>query len=173
MQGLKIHAVSVAEGILAITRLPGGEGDYASDIAGLSEWRPGLVISMTTQAEMAEAGAGDLGLDVQSSGSRWVHLPIADFGTPPADVEAQWAAVSKSALAALRGGGKVLVHCRGGCGRSGMIALRLMIEAGEAADLALERLRGVRACAVETDEQMAWAKSGRKAKKAAKGDRPE
>ena len=58
---------------------------------------------------------------------------------------------------ALRGGGRVLVHCRGGCGRSGMVALRLMIEAGEAPDEALSRLRSVRPCAVETKAQMGWA----------------
>jgi len=54
------------------------------------------------------------------------------------------------------------VHCRGGCGRSGMIALRLMIEIGEAADDALARLRAVRPCAVETPQQLRWATAGRR-----------
>jgi hypothetical protein len=35
--------------------------------------------------------------------------------------------------------------------------LRLMIEAGEASDAALERLRKTRPCAVETDAQRRWA----------------
>ncbi len=54
-------------------------------------------------------------------------------------------------------GGRVLVHCMGGCGRSGMALLRLMVESGEPADRALARLRAVRPCAVETPEQLAWA----------------
>ena len=53
----------------------------------------------------------------------------------------------------------VAVHCRAGIGRSGMVALRLMIEAGEAPDDALARLRTVRPCAVETTAQMHWAMS--------------
>ena len=57
---------------------------------------------------------------------------------------------SNAALSALQGKGRVLIHCMGGCGRSGMAALRLMIEAGEAPGAALERLRAVRPCAVET-----------------------
>jgi len=57
----------------------------------------------------------------------------------------------------LQGGGRVLIHCRGGCGRSGMAALRLMIESGEEAGAALSRLRALRPCAVETEAQMAWA----------------
>ena len=54
----------------------------------------------------------------------------------------------------------MLVHCRGGCGRSGMAVLRLMVEAGEAPEEALARLRAVRPCAVETEAQMDWARRG-------------
>lgn len=61
------------------------------------------------------------------------------------------------ALATLRNGGKVLAHCRGGCGRSGMAVLRLMVELGEAPDVALARLRDARPCAVETQAQLDWA----------------
>ena len=38
-----------------------------------------------------------------------------------------------------------------------MAALRLMIEAGEKPDRALVRLRALRPCAVETEEQLYWA----------------
>ena len=41
--------------------------------------------------------------------------------------------------------------------RSGMIALRLMVERGADPDEALKRLRAVRPGAVETDEQRLWA----------------
>src|SRR5690606_33735699 len=68
---------------------------------------------------------------------------------------------------ALEGGGRVLVHCLGGCGRSGMVALRLMIGAGETPEVALRHLRGVRPCAVETEAQLAWA-TGRRVWRAAR-----
>ena len=38
-----------------------------------------------------------------------------------------------------------------------MIAMRLMVEAGETPDDALQRLRAVRRGAVETEEQRVWA----------------
>lgn len=159
MSDLVIHALPVAGGILAIAPLPGRQGDYAGDLEHLREWRPALVISLTTRAEMVENGSDTLGQDMQERGARWVHLPIADFGVPEADIAAQWAAISKHALSALSGGGRVLVHCKGGCGRSGMIALRLMIEAGEKPAEALDRLRHLRPCAIETQAQMEWALS--------------
>lgn len=161
MSDLVIHALSVGEGILAITSLPGRDGDYAGDIAHIREWKPGLVLSMTTDAEMETAQAQTLGGDVQTAGSRWVHLPIQNYGAPPNDVLAHWPQASEAAVATLKGGGRVLLHCRGGCGRSGMIALRLMIEVGEAPLDAFARLRAVRNCAIETEAQMAWATDAR------------
>ncbi|MAZ20517.1 MAG: hypothetical protein CMN19_04985 [Roseovarius sp.] len=68
-----------------------------------------------------------------------------------------WGEIEARALAALRGGGRVLIHCRAGRGRSGMIALRLMIAGGERPVAALKRLRAVQPEAVETPGQMNWA----------------
>lgn len=158
--GLTIHALSAGGGILALCRLPGGAGDYRSDLIQIYQWKPGLVISMTTEAEHVAAGVPRLGVDIQSMACRWVHLPVPDFQVPPPAVTAKWAAASQSARQALAGGGRVLVHCKGGCGRSGMAVLRLMIECGEDPAQALARLRSVRPCAVETEAQMDWACAG-------------
>lgn len=157
MTGFVIFAFPVAEGILAIAPMPGSGGDYHKDIKHLDDWKPALVISLTTEAEMAVSGAAGLGADLQDKGTRWVHLPLEDFSAPDMSHEDKWHEISRNALAALQGGGRVLIHCRGGCGRSGMAALRLMIEAGEDPGAALRRLRSVRPCAVETDAQMQWA----------------
>ncbi|SNR25066.1 protein-tyrosine phosphatase family protein [Puniceibacterium sediminis] len=152
-----MHAVHVGDGILAIAPLPGSDGTYGEDLEHIHGWAPAIVISLTTEVEMIGGGVRDLGARLQDQGTRWVHLPIEDFDTPGAAFLQAWPKVSAQVLAALAGGGRVLIHCRGGCGRSGMVALRLMIEAGEAPDEALARLRHVRPCAVETDAQMAWA----------------
>jgi predicted protein tyrosine phosphatase len=162
MSSLVIHALPLAGGILAIAPMPGGSGDYGADLAHMREWQPALVISLTTRVEMIESGSERLGQDMQERGARWVHLPIRDFGTPDREVETRWREVSAVALKALSGGGRVLIHCKGGCGRSGMIALRLMIEAGETAGPALKRLRTLRPCAIETEAQMDWALRRRK-----------
>ncbi len=115
------------------------------------------VLTMTTEGELERTGAGGLGTDLEAVGVAWRHLPIRDFGAPPPDTAALWPEVSALAHATLGDGGKVLAHCFGGCGRSGMALMRLMVEAGEDADPALARLRDVRACAVEVEEQRAWA----------------
>jgi protein-tyrosine phosphatase len=160
MSGFVIHALHVGGGTLALSPLPGAGGDYADDMAHLADWKPALVISLTTEAEMVAVGAGDLGVHVQEAGTRWIGLPVADYGVPDTAQAEDWARASAAARAALAGGGRVLVHCRGGCGRSGMAVLRLMIETGEDGQTALARLRALRPCAVETDAQMTWAMGG-------------
>ncbi|MCE8553141.1 dual specificity protein phosphatase family protein [Ruegeria pomeroyi] len=161
MAQLVLYALQVGGGTLAICQLPGRSGDYSGDVDLIGSWAPGLVISMTTEVEMLQHGARNFGADIQSRACRWAHLPVDDFGVPGRDAEISWKAISKSARHALRGGGRVLIHCKGGCGRSGMAALRLMIETGEEPKAALAHLRSVRSCAVETDAQMDWALAGR------------
>lgn len=160
MAGFVIHAVPVLRGILAISPLPGAGGEYEADMQHLGDWRPSMVISLPALSEMHAAGAGDLGQAILALGARWVHIEVPDFGVPDAAAMARWRKTAPLALSALQGGGRVLIHCRGGSGRSGMAALRLMIEAGEAPEAALARLRRARPSAVETEAQMRWARQG-------------
>ena len=156
-QTLSLHALSFGDGILALSRAPGAGGDYAGDLRLIREWRPSMVISMTTRVEHVILGVENLGTDIQGLGSRWFHMPVEDYQTPTEEMDEHLQHISTMARQAMSGGGRVLVHCRGGCGRSGMAVLRLMIESGEPAEAALSRLRALRPCAVETDAQMAWA----------------
>lgn len=150
--GLTIAEINLGAGQLAISPAPGRGGDYAGDLADLLAWQPALVISLTTHPER-EATAPDLPADLARHGTLWRAFPITDYGTP----ETGWPTLSPLIHAALANGDRVLLHCMGGCGRSGMIALRLMVETGEDPEAALIRLRARRPCAVETEAQRLWA----------------
>ena len=150
--GLTIAEINIGAGRLAISPMQGRGGDYAGDMADLLAWQPGLVITLTTGGELAPI-APELAADLARNGIAWRQFPITDYSIP----ETGWPTLSPVIHAALAKGGRVLLHCMGGCGRSGMIALRLMVEAGEDADVALIRLRAARPCAVETEAQRRWA----------------
>ena len=157
MPDWSVAELRLGNGWLGIAPIPGRTADYLVDLANLLRWNPTLVLTMTTLREMTRVGAEDLGADLAAAGIAWRHLPIADFGAPEDATNALWPETSKLAHNHLHRGGKVLAHCYGGCGRSGMALMRLMVEAGEDADPALARLRDVRPCAVEAEEQRAWA----------------
>ena len=148
-----ISELPLGPGWIGIAPMPGRAGAYQADLNAILQWGAGMVLTMTTVQELA----GDLGADLEAAGVLWRHLPVGDFGAPSDEVAALWPGVSSEALEILSSGGKVLAHCYGGCGRSGMALLRLMVDTGEAPETALARLRSVRPCAVETGAQFDWA----------------
>lgn len=141
-------------GRLGVCRLP----RLPDDLAAIVAWRPTAVVSMTEAAEMGPCP--DLGQSLAGAGIEWLHLPIRDFSGPDGPSREAWPETARRLHAILDDGRSVLLHCRGGKGRSGMVALRLMVERGEAAEAALARLRRARPGAVETAEQLAWATAG-------------
>ena len=155
-----IAELAVGGGVLGLGPMPGRGGPYPRELAEVLRWGPSLVLTMTTLEELADKGAEGLPADLAEAGVAWLHLPISDYGAPVGETRAAWPAASARAREVLAGGGRVWVHCMGGCGRSGTAVLRLMVEKGEAPGAALERLRAVRPCAVETPEQFRWAAEG-------------
>ena len=150
-----IATLPAGQGTLALCPLPGLGGDLGGDIAQIIAFAPQMVISMTEDTERAALGAATLPDHLAKAGIAWHAFPIRDYGTPAPG--ADWATISRAAHAVLAQGGRVLAHCRGGLGRSGMVILRLMIELGEDPDAALNRLRAIRPGAVETPDQARWA----------------
>ena len=151
-----IAELPVGRGTVGLCPMPGIAGDYDGDFRELLRWGPSLVVSLTEAEEMS-ARAATLGADLVHAPPDWVHMPIRDYGIPDAAATARWVSLESRVTAQLAAGKRVLFHCKGGCGRSGMIVLRLMVLHGEVPDAALSRLRGVRPCAVETRAQRIWA----------------
>jgi protein-tyrosine phosphatase len=52
------------------------------------------------------------------------------------------------------------MHCRGGSGRAGMIAARLLAETGVDLNEAMARVRAVRPGGIETPAQEDWVRTG-------------
>ncbi|MEM0948265.1 MAG: protein phosphatase [Pseudomonadota bacterium] len=147
-----IATVRAGPGQIAIASLP----ECDADDQRIVDWDPSLVVSMTEAREMGPVHA-NFPSHLKEHGIDWVHLPVRNFGGLDGQEMERWPVLSASFHAALDAGGGVLVHCRGGQGRSGMIALRLLVERGEIPDAALVRIRSVRPGAVETEAQFRWA----------------
>ena len=160
MPDFEIFDLNAGGGVLGICQMPGRGGDFASDLRVIASWRPNFVISVVQVPELLAAKADRIEHEVQELRAQWRLFPVMDYGVPCADTQVSWPALAQEAADCLQSKGRVLVHCQGGCGRSGMVLLRLMIMYGEPPEAALERLRRVRPCAVETEGQRAWAATG-------------
>ena len=150
---ITVHSLDVkcSTGKIFLSRLP-----KLQDLTSLkSIHKVDTVISLTESSEMDDT----LGSCIQENGMDWIHFPIGDYSVPDEESNATWEQDLQPQIMSMlaKEGKNVLFHCKGGCGRSGMLAYRMLIKTGEDEDIALKRLRKVRPCAIETDAQLQWA----------------
>ncbi len=162
---LQIAAISAGAdfGRVGITFCPGKhdrnaksgywDRDLALDLDAIHDWGAAAVVTLMERKELALLRVERLGEEVRRRGMLWFHLPIVDVSTPDAAFERQWHAAGDELRTLLRGGRDVLVHCRGGLGRAGTIAARLLIELGAEPATAVRQVRAARPGAIETREQ--------------------
>jgi protein-tyrosine phosphatase len=135
--------------------------DLGLDLDAIVKWKAVAVVTLIESHEIRLLGIPDLGAEVRRRGMQWLHMPICDVSTPGKKFEAEWPATSESLRAILKKGQNILVHCRGGLGRAGMISARLLVEHGVEPEEAIAHVRAVRPDAIETREQENWVKTGR------------
>lgn len=143
--------------------------DLAADLDAIAAWGARLVLTLVEPAELAELKVPHLGAEVRRRGIEWRHLPIMDYSIPSETFETHWETHGRDIRALLRGGDDVLVHCRGGLGRAGMMAARLLVELGMAPEQAIREVRHARKGAIETPAQLGLVKRTRAISDAAPG----
>lgn len=131
------------------------ERDLGMDLEAIANWGAKLVITLVESEELKSLKVPHLGEEILRRGIEWRHLPIPDYCVPDDAFEREWLSQGDEIRALLRNGDDVLVHCKGGLGRAGMIAARLLVELGMDPEEAIRRVRGVRKGAIETSSQMA------------------
>ncbi len=128
------------------------------DVGAVRDAGYATVVTLLDDEELARHGVPDLRARVQAAGLRSLQFPIADYGVPGPEVLRDWRAALPGLLAELRRPGRVLLHCAGGLGRTGMVAALLLRALGEPAEPAMLRVRSVRPGAIETAAQEAFVR---------------
>ena len=127
--------------------------DMRTYLAAIVDWKAVALVTLMESHELDMLGVSGLGDAVKTRGLDWYHLPVQDVSVPSAAFEEEWTEVGETLRKQLLVGQSIVVHCRGGLGRTGMVAARLLIELGEKPVTALQRVRAARPGAVETVEQ--------------------
>ena len=128
------------QGRIGITLCPGKTDNTARfgpwardldlDLDVIQHWGATALISLIEDQEFDRLSVRGLGNAVEHRHMEWWHLPIPD-GSPPGPVfETAWGDAGGAIRDRLRSGFDVLIHCRGGLGRAGTIAARLLVELG-------------------------------------------
>jgi protein-tyrosine phosphatase len=142
-------------GRLAIAARPRG-GEWLDD--EMANWRQNgvhTIVSLLTPEEDRDLDLAQERERARVNGLRFLSLPIADRQVPQSD--AQVAALTGNMIADLEAGRNVVIHCRQGIGRAGLIAASVLLDSGVDLRTALNRLSAARGIPVpETPEQSGW-----------------
>jgi len=142
-------------GRLAIAARPRG-GDWLSDeVKGWRQAGADVVVSLLEEGEADQLNLLGERDAVESNAMSFLSYPIADRGTPASTREAL--SLIRQIVDQLDAGKNVILHCRQGIGRSGLIAAGVFVTSGAGSNEALRAVSDARGINVpETIEQRRW-----------------
>lgn len=128
---LAINPGTTATAALIFTPCPGSKGvDLVTSLHQLKTAGAQALISLTPEEEMTELGVTNLPALCRELDIHWFHCPIGDDQAPGLKFAEGWQQASALVHQLLRQGGKVAIHCKGGSGRTGLVAAKILLELG-------------------------------------------
>ncbi len=113
------------------------------------------MVSLLTPSEELDLDLRNEAATVKAQGMKFVSFPIPDREVP--NSESELAATLEKVEADLTSGKNVLIHCRQGVGRSGLVAACLLVARGLSPEAAVKKVSNARGLPVpETTEQRNW-----------------
>jgi ADP-ribosyl-[dinitrogen reductase] hydrolase len=134
--------------------------ELEADLKALEAWNTQMLVSLVEPHEFSQLGVTNFIEAVQHCNFRWHHLPITDMAAPSATFQEAWNTHGSDILRSLEHGERVVIHCAGGLGRSGMIAAKLLTVFGVSPDEAIAKVREARPGAIETRVQETYVLTG-------------
>jgi protein-tyrosine phosphatase len=142
-------------GRLAVAPRPRGGDWLYPEVLGWRNLHVDTVVSLLESQEAVELGLQDEAEICGTHGVDFISFPIEDRGVPASYLSTL--RLIRDLDSRLSRGENVLVHCRQGVGRTGIIAAGLLIYRGFDPQTAVQRVSHARGTPVpETREQLAW-----------------
>lgn len=144
-------------GTLLFTPCPGTR-DTSLDAAltTLQQAGASAIITLMPHSELTRDGVEEIAERCRVLDLAWFHLPVADEQVPLEDFEQAWPAASQQILDRLQAGQALAIHCKGGSGRTGLIAARLLIAAGLPPSEAIALVQALRPKAMQHPAHLDW-----------------
>jgi ADP-ribosyl-[dinitrogen reductase] hydrolase len=131
------------------------------DLAAIKTWGADAVVTLMESKELDLYDVRDLPTKVQALDMTWIHLPIQDEMAPTKQFDLAWQTEGKDLVERLIAGHRILLHCKGGLGRTGTVAAKLLIELGYSADQAIAKVRNTRSDTIDLGQQEDYVRKQR------------
>ncbi|MCJ1888240.1 cyclin-dependent kinase inhibitor 3 family protein [Pseudomonas sp. LA21] len=144
-------------GKLIFTPCPGTkETSLDEALQTLKQAGADAVITLMPLSELNANGIDRIAEHCEQIGLTWFHLPVADEQVPQSDFDQSWDGWKQQILDLLMSGKVLAIHCKGGSGRTGLIAARILIEAGVARTDAVAQVKALRPKAIQHPAHVNW-----------------
>ena len=142
-------------GKLALAARPRGKDWLEDEIKNWQQAGINTALSLLEPAEELDLGLKDESKQVKRQGMRFLSLPIPDRQVP--NSESELTAILEELDTELSSGKNVVVHCRQGVGRTGLVAACLLVTKGISPGAAIISVASARGIPIpETAEQHNW-----------------
>jgi len=142
---------------LIFTPCPGTKGtSIAEALATLQQAGAAALISLNPMSELESLQVADLGAQVNVNGLQWFHCPIEDDHAPLADFVAAWQEAGPLVHQLLDAGKTVAIHCKGGSGRTGLMAAQILLERGKSKDSVKSMVQALRPYALTLEPHIQY-----------------
>lgn len=155
----EIYAVAtLGKGHLSVMAHPSGAPDLEAELLGLRSKGVDHVVSLLEPDEAEDMDLADEGMFCRKLGLRFTSFPIPDFDIPPDRDEAL--ELVETLHRRIADGEHIVIHCRAGIGRTGLIASALLVRDGLTPGAAMHEVSFARGGpAPQTSAQVAWVES--------------
>ena len=152
-----ILGVPGCSGRLIFTPCPGSKDtSLASALDTLKAAGAEALITLMPVSELEQNQAAELPALCAARSLEWFHLPVADEQVPLADFDAAWAQARERIAGLIGEGRSIAIHCKGGSGRTGLIAARILIDRGLSRGEAVALVQALRPKAIQHPAHAAW-----------------
>ena len=130
--------------------------DLKTDLTDIRRWGAKHVLTLLDADEYSELQVSDLADEIRANGMNSYTLDTTDGGVPGGNHPSLWKHHAEQFVRKLALGESILIHCKGGLGRTGTFVAGLLVENGVDPDKAIATIREVRPGAIETPKQEQW-----------------
>jgi protein-tyrosine phosphatase len=142
-------------GRVALSARPRGGDWLADEVADWKRQDIGTVVSLLEPQEEKDLDLQSEAGEVRREGLEFISFPIPDRQVPRSEL-GLLSALDRAERSLSRGK-NVLIHCRQGVGRSGLVAACLLVKKGISPGAAIEKITAARGVTVpDTEEQREW-----------------
>lgn len=142
---------------LAIMPKPNSDENLEEDIINFSNQKVTTLVSLLTREESFDLGLQNEKRLCEKYAIAFISFPINDRSVPTEKQTIQIRELAKKLVEKISQNEKIIIHCRGGIGRAGMICSAILIEKNISNQEAIEKISQTRGLKIpDTEEQKKW-----------------